>query len=180
MDLGFKSYKSLSKLTEESCKTLFSRMITPGQYVLLEAGLEMLRPTTGQASSLAPQDPTPTRTAPTEVSVTAQQGPAQDAVSLAALLHGLPPLETTRQDLIAGEVATDPFCFRTCPYSAKKLKLVSDYVTNAQADTTHRNTIMVGGVEVEIAKAKSGTNEKNTHYSLYGGGPPYPPRNDSR
>ena len=76
MDLGFKSYKSLSKLTEESCKKLFSRMITPGQYVLLEAGLEMLRPTTGQASSLAPQDPTPTRTAPTEVSVTAQQGPA--------------------------------------------------------------------------------------------------------
>ena len=94
MDLGFKSYKSLSKLTEESCKKLFSRMITPGQYVLLEAGLEMLRPTTGQASSLAPQpDPTPMRTAPTEVSqegISAQQGPAQDAVGLATLLHGLP------------------------------------------------------------------------------------------
>ena len=27
-------------------------------------------------------------------------------------------------------------------------------------DTTHRNTIVVGGVEVEIAKGKSGTNEK--------------------
>ena len=170
VDLGFKSYKSLSKLTEEACRKLFSKIISLGQYVLLEAGLELLRPAAGHTSMNTPppeQTPAPKTAAPEPHTAVLTPASVQDATGLAQLLHSLPQLQTTRQDLISGEVATDPFCFGTGPYAAKKLRLVNDYISNSlDLVHSHRNTVTVGGVEVEVAKAKTVTNDK-IHVAQY-------------
>ena len=74
------------------------------------------------------------------------------------------------QGFITGEVAADPFCFGTGPYAAKNFRLF----TNSQVvDTTHRNTVTVGSVEVEVAKA-NGNQRQNPCSSLYGRGALYP------
>ena len=41
---GFKSYKSLARLSDEILKKEFQKAISPGQFVLLQGGVEILRP----------------------------------------------------------------------------------------------------------------------------------------
>ena len=178
---GFKSYRSLSKLNEGLCKKLFHKDMTPGQYVLLEAGLEMLRPTpattieTTSAPTATTPAPTATTTTPTATTpapaATTIPEPAQSTTHHEQTLHSLglhtllsgipqPDISDTRK-LSAGEVPTDPFCFGTGPFAAKKLRMIDNHITHAFAeDSVQKSSVKIGGVEVEVARPTKIANNK--------------------
>jgi hypothetical protein len=160
IDNGFKSYKSLVRLNDDKLRKLFAKTLSPGQYGLLEAGLEILQPEKAprqpevptEAPTTAPETPAPEVPAPTPSVPAATTSHPQ--FGLQELL-GLQEQDTSRYGYHhSGEVATDPFCFGTGPFAAKKLRTITDYITHtfASTHTDQTRTVVLNGVEVEVAR----------------------------
>ena len=63
--------------------------------------------------------------------------------------------------LSAGEVPTDPFCFGTGPFAAKKLRMIDNHITHAFAeDNVQKSSVKIDGVEVEVARPTKIANNK--------------------
>ena len=152
ISLGFKSYKALRRIDAEMSKKLFAKNLSPGQFVLLEAGLEMLH-----LPAPAPETTT------TSAATTAPPPGTDSAITLDTLLSRLPQLDTNPiqngLQLRGGEVPTDPFCFGTGPFSAKKLRAITDHVTCQSAHELY----------FPLNATSSTTRSQNAH-------DPHPPR----
>ena len=156
----FKSYKSLSRISEDILKKDFQKNISPGQYVLLQAGIEILQPPPPPPKEPAPrlidqgeldsntgknqQQPPNATASPTSASAAAA------AATMTSQPPGFPSQPPSQQlsasDLLAmwhqagdlqpvtqllqGNGPDDPFGFGTGPYASPKCRQVAEYITH--------------------------------------------------
>ena len=180
---GFKSYKSISRLNEETLKREFSKHITPGQYMLLQGGVETVRPhpivdteTTGpqtpQHQQNAASDTLSPNTLPQQPPLPGQQPPPPgpqippatqqlSASDLLAMWHTAGQLQPATA-ILEGK-ADDPFGFGTGPHGGSKCRQIGEYITHifsTDADFDQDTTVNLGGVEFSLAKGKKVPQDK--------------------
>ena len=177
---GFKSYRSLVRLTNETIKKEIAKGVTPGQLALLEGGLEILHP---------PKEPTNQPSQRTDDATQAADNsrpPASDGsgnnINPPPGFPALPPggQQLSPSDLLAmwakaGEslqppttegnaniTPDDPFGFGMGPFGSKKCRQVGEYITHLNAIEAEENdtTVNLGGVEFSLAKGKKVAQDK--------------------
>ena len=180
-DKGFKSYKSLSKISDEMLKKEFKTLI-PGQLVLLHEGVKLLRP-----AMLPPPPPPKTQGlegkeggAPPPATTADAAAAVAATSSAAAMPNGQQPLSVTdiltlwqtMSGLQSGATPqmppppappADPFGFGTGPFKGKKQRKLVDYITNILAiDPSYdaEDTMFIGGVEFAVSRGKKLPMEK--------------------
>lgn len=161
-DKGFKSYRSISKITDEILKKEFKN-VSPGQFVLLQDAIKLLQPpqTGNRTTTVSPPQQDTTETGNSTATI---NPPQQD--------NDITQPTITPQDLLNMWTNTvgdnrentdtrgkcphyDPFGLGTGPHAAKH-RVIGDYITHmATSDPTNNDSnVTIGGVEFAIARGK--------------------------
>ena len=187
---GFKSYKSISRLSENLLKKEFAKDLSPGQLVLLQAGVEMLRPPPpAEKDTPHQQQQLQQPQAPQQLQQQQQQQqPAQASAPTSSTNPppGLPALPVGGQQLTANDLLAmwqqagdlqpasttplpdnispyDPFGFGMGPYAGTKCRQIGEYITHMYAvdpELEQDSTVNIGGLEFSLAKGKKVPQEK--------------------
>ena len=174
---GFKSYRSLSKLTPDIMKKEF-KTISPGQFVLLQDAVTLLQPRDnrdlGQAASLAQ----PTTERVHDSGINQERVQPHELLDLWTAANNAETI--TAQTDQGKQHHFDPFGFGIGPH-ASKLRNIQEFITHTTAidpNATGDSTINIGGVEFSVAKGKKVPLEKIRPPPLHGGFLTDSPRND--
>ena len=169
---GFKSYKSISVMDEDMLAKHF-KALSPGQFVLLQQGVQLLRLPKEPVQRPPPPPPIPppnmdngdeqVNTIPRPTATGEQQPPLSmashpiSANDILALWKNLTESTEAPQASAVPEPPTDPFGFGSGPYKGKKLRKLRDYITNlAFMDPSYDgdDTMTIGGVTFDVSKNK--------------------------
>ena len=162
----------MARLSTDILKKEVERKLSPGQYVLLQAGLEILQPAnpSPDREEQASKRPAPPNTATEPLPGTSNdpEGTNHRQISQPATIEDMRALwglangqaQETMVDKGKQSLA-DPISFGI--YIGKKRRQVTDYITNMYAvDPAHDgdSTVSIGGVEFSVTKGRKMQQDK--------------------
>ena len=171
---GFKSYRSISKLTPDMIKKEF-KTLSAGQFLLLCDAVAILQPATAESPENRDDIPAAsTSRQPTPVMSNSQPPPLQQPASAEevmalwqqVLVKDNTPLATQQTP------PSDPFSFGSGPHAGSKCRKITDYITNHAAVNPENDgdeTVAIGGVNFCVSKSRKISHDKvKLHHYMEG------------